>query len=394
MFINLFMIKLYNILSTASFVDPILIMFFIAKGLSFTQIMSLTSIAYITVLLLEVPSGVLADKLGEKKILALGSIFNLLSVITFILFENYLFFIIGSVFSAFSSAFISGADSSYTYKIVVESENRNFEKFIGIVKSYSFYMMGLTSLIGGFIYSVNVHLPLILNGIIYTVSLVVLFLIKDPGLDGGIVNNNSSKTIIDILKGVKNSTIGNHVLIFLIIFSVSVAMFTNIGKSLTQPYMDSIGINIQLFGVIYFLANILAGIGSRFSYRLSKFYGMYYKHFILLSLTGLFFMMSFMDSYYGLVILLLFNVYRGFTGPYINSELNNIISDNRATILSFNSLLGSIVIAASSLVIGYIMDLYNVFITLRVVALTTVVFSILIALLQFKYNIKRSIEIG
>ena len=64
--------KIYAIFNNLILLGPILTVFYLAKGLSFTQIMLLTSVASITTILFEVPTGVVADRYSRKLSIMIG----------------------------------------------------------------------------------------------------------------------------------------------------------------------------------------------------------------------------------------------------------------------------------------------------------------------------------
>ena len=64
---NIWKYKIINFFHSMLFFIPILVLFFQDRGLSMTQILLIKSIYSIFVVLMEVPTGVWADKFGHKK---------------------------------------------------------------------------------------------------------------------------------------------------------------------------------------------------------------------------------------------------------------------------------------------------------------------------------------
>ena len=59
---------------TFMLISPVLVPFFESKGLSLSEIFYLQAIFAIAIVLLEAPSGYLADKIGRRAVLVVGSV--------------------------------------------------------------------------------------------------------------------------------------------------------------------------------------------------------------------------------------------------------------------------------------------------------------------------------
>jgi MFS family permease len=85
------------------------------RGLSDAQYGALQAISYPTVVCAEIPSGVLADRIGRKWILISGAAVNAAGCWIFASTHGFWPFAVGEVCFALGTAFISGADSALLY---------------------------------------------------------------------------------------------------------------------------------------------------------------------------------------------------------------------------------------------------------------------------------------
>lgn len=85
------------------------------RGLSWTQYGDMQLIYYWVVMACEVPSGVVADRIGRKATLLLGALTNMAGCFLFAVAYDVWVFAAGEVFFAFGTALISGADSAMIY---------------------------------------------------------------------------------------------------------------------------------------------------------------------------------------------------------------------------------------------------------------------------------------
>jgi len=367
----------FNTCVNTSFVDPILIMFFIANDLSFTEIMLLTTIAYVVVFLTEIPSGFFADLVGDRKIILFGLALNMISVTIFVSSSNFIGFIFGSIFSALSSSCISGADESFSYRLLKDN-NIDFESYISKVKSYSFYIMGVASVIGGFVYSINQSLPLYLNFVLYVVLFVSVLGMKIKKYD----DSPDGKQNVKIVKAMI-SLQGNRRLQYVLVIALLIGALTFVGKNLSQPLMNIKGIDVSYFGIIYFIFSIVAGYGSSLYMRLKKILDDKIEFFIFSSFMLTFMGMYLLNGYFTLISLLMFNALRGLAGPYLSVEINKYVEEKfRTTFLSARSFLIGVTIAITSPILGLLMDSIGLIKT--VLAVSGVTLLVIVILLIYK----------
>ena len=74
---------IYGFLKNLRFFEPFLILFFLEKGLSFFQIGTLYAIREITINILEIPTGIVADSLGRRRTMIFSFIAYIISFIIF-----------------------------------------------------------------------------------------------------------------------------------------------------------------------------------------------------------------------------------------------------------------------------------------------------------------------
>ena len=106
---------LFQLVSGMMFFLPIVVLFWQDNGLSLTQIMILQSMFSIVVVLLEVPTGYLADIFGRKTSIIGGSFFSAFGIIAYSLSHSFYQFLIAEILWAISMSLLSGADSAFIY---------------------------------------------------------------------------------------------------------------------------------------------------------------------------------------------------------------------------------------------------------------------------------------
>ena len=88
---NIKLFKLYSLLTGKFFVGTTQVLFLKFKGFSFTEIMLISTITGICSLIFEIPSGMLADRIGYKKCINYGLLITIIANIIIIFADNFIY---------------------------------------------------------------------------------------------------------------------------------------------------------------------------------------------------------------------------------------------------------------------------------------------------------------
>ena len=102
LFTSYFLFKLYT-------ADSILTLYFQHHGISFYKIGLIMSAYQLSQLIFEVPTGVIADRYGNKKSVLLSIVCNLISLSIYIYLSDYISYIIAIIIFGIGQTLVSGA---------------------------------------------------------------------------------------------------------------------------------------------------------------------------------------------------------------------------------------------------------------------------------------------
>ncbi|MHA1784799.1 MAG: hypothetical protein ACTSVY_13430 [Candidatus Helarchaeota archaeon] len=106
----------YKFFMGLHFIGGVLVPFFTDWGrISFFQIMTLQAWFMFCIFLLEIPSGTIADYLGRKHSLILGSLANFFAVLVYSSIPNFLIFMFGEFLWALSQSLVSSANEALIF---------------------------------------------------------------------------------------------------------------------------------------------------------------------------------------------------------------------------------------------------------------------------------------
>ncbi|MGY5831288.1 MFS transporter [Vibrio vulnificus] len=130
----------------------IFILYLLHVGLSDIEISVLQTTLFLGTLLLEIPSGAIADRYGRKSSLVISLIFSVIYGLGFLYFEDFIPFVVLFFLHGMTFAFKSGADQAMLYDFLSYYKKENlYIKINGRAKAIGAISMSLSLLLGGWI---------------------------------------------------------------------------------------------------------------------------------------------------------------------------------------------------------------------------------------------------
>ena len=383
----------YGFFKNLRFFDAFIFLFFMEKGLLFVQIGVLYAIREIIVAVMEIPSGVIADSLGRRRILVLSFFFYILSFITFYFSSQFYAFVLGMALYALGDALRSGVHKAMIYQYL-KINNWSVQKvnYYGHTRSWSQLGSAVSALFAGVIvfYSGNYSSIFLASIIPY---LIDMFLIMSypKSLDVELKSFSKQATADQFRKVMRAFVISFKSIRFLKVLT-STSLYTGYFKAVKdyiQPLLMSFALAMPflaylndekktaiIVGVIYFFIYLLTSRASRVSGKLAARFKELGRPlnltitigFIIGVITGLTFASSyFIFAIVGFIAIIIIENLRKPIGFGMVAELSK--EKAMATTLSATSQAKSIFAAIISPLIGWIADLYNPGIAIAIVSL-------------------------
>ncbi|MDK0980603.1 MFS transporter [Clostridium perfringens] len=350
---NKFFYKCYTISSQSLFIWTIFLIYLRGKGLSFTEVMVLNSLSAVITFVFEVPSGILADKLNRKSLLVLGEVLRCLSLCIILFTNNYCILLFSSVFSGLAESMISGSGIALIYdSFLEEKKEEEYKQYLANTQMWALRFSAFATLVSGVLYKFNFNLPMILSIILEIFSIVFLLRLKDTK----VINfSNININLKEIFVEERNNIIGlrnnKYVLKLFFIYFVMMILISNLNYT-SQAYLTDIGISYSYIGIIFFIFSIISSFGAKSSAKV-KFRSRVIIFWYCLVLIGLYFS----GIYISLILLAIARFMSGMIWPILSDETNKVIdSNNRATILSYRSLISQISFIIFDPLVGLLLD--------------------------------------
>ncbi|MFR7591400.1 MAG: MFS transporter [Longibaculum sp.] len=335
------------------FYGPIATLYRQKVGVSVFEITLIESLSLIFAILLEIPWGMIADKIGYKKSMIICSLLYFVSKIIFYNADSFITFLIERLILSIVIAGLSGLDSSIIYL----SANGQSQKIFSIYNNLG--TIGLIFAAGIYSFFIRDHyrfaafLTMICYGIAFFLSLG-LEEVKSQK------EKNCQSSLKDYRECFQEFLKHKSFLLFLIAIAIFNETHQTITTFLNQLQFLSGGLNNQHIGYIYIITT-LCGLLGIFSTSLTKRLGE--TKFILTSfMIMLFSCLCLMITYQPLVsvfsIISMRIVFSLLQPLQMKIQNQHIISRNRATLLSLNAVIMDSIAIVINLILGKLADIH------------------------------------
>ena len=342
------------------FYHPIVTLYYQARGLSFVEINSLWAIIVGVMAIAEVPTGILADKIGRKFSIIIALFLQLVGEVVYIFADHYLLFAFVAVIAGIGFAFSSGCFEAMMYdSLKKDGREKEMQKVSGLNDSFSQLAILIGAFVGGIIAKdlqmESFILLIIMTACAVGIALFVSFFLKEPISKYRHSEESPTKLFRDGIKLLKT----NKSLQRIILLSLLATPFVNYLMTFYQPYFVKAEVSGVWFGIALSVASFIGILASKYAYLLEKHIGVKRGVLIAVLLPGIFYFLIAI-VYHPWISILLFiiayasmNLQKPIFADYTNRHIE---SKNRATVLSIISMFSGIYVASMGLVIGLIAD--------------------------------------
>ncbi|MDA3891693.1 MAG: MFS transporter [Salinivirgaceae bacterium] len=368
-------------------------LFFLSKGISFLQIGTLYALREISINILEIPTGVIADVLGRKKTIMTSFLTYIISFIVFYYSTSYALLLLGMLFYSFGDTLRTGTHKAMIFDYLKHNSWQS-EKvaYYGHTRSWSQLGSAISSLLaaGIVIFTGNYEIIFLASTVPYIVNFMLIW--SYPAKLDGPIHVEKSLSIKQRMKilyaNSKQSAKADQLWKALFNMATFQGYFKAIKDYLQPIILLAVGSTIiltdvnpdrkstLLLGLVYFAIYILSSAASRYANHLMLWLGgsektMNYSLIIGIFmglLSGLFIYKS-MAGLAAVLFVLIFivqNIRKPVGTGLVAEKVENEVM---ATALSIQSLFDSLFASVLAIIIGFLADRYGVWQALTVVGL-------------------------
>jgi MFS family permease len=356
---------LYHFLMEMNVTSGIWMIFLAFKGLNLFQIGIMESIFHITSFTMEMPTGAIADMYGRKTSRMLSRVMEIGGILLMIFGTNVIHFGISFVLSALSYNLESGAGTALLYDSMKEiGSQKEYMKVSGRIEII--YQVGsvIALFVGGYLATIDYNLTFTLALILAVLSLLVTFFFTEPDLETSKEEKNlvnQIKTSFQVIKKDKR-------IAFFILCIEGFGVLVTTVFFYIQNYLKSIGNNEFEIGILLAIASAGAAVFAANAYKLEKKFRVNRLILTLAIIGTIGFVLIGLDIHVGIGMIGIFILDAGLCvilGDYINRL---IPSKQRATILSIQSMVFSLLMILLFPLVGKIGDIFGLMTSFRIIS--------------------------
>jgi MFS family permease len=287
----LFRFSLYGFLKNQRYFEPFLILAFQEKGLTFLEIGLLFAIREITVITLEVPSGVIADVYGRRRAMILSFVAYIGCFLTFAVADDVLLLVIAMLLFGVGEAFRTGTHKAMIFTwLRLHGRAHERTRYYGFTRSWSKFGSAASVILAGiFVFSSGSYVTIFYFATIPYLLNIVNFLgypdeldgpgtgIPPSGLGAHLASTVGSTLRKTELRGLMAETMGFEGVFHAVKDYIQPALLVT-AVAMASGFVATSGLNeVQqstlLVSPVYLVLYVLSGVASRQAHNLVNRFG-------------------------------------------------------------------------------------------------------------------------
>lgn len=231
------------------FIGGIIMPFFtIWGGITFSQVLILQAFYVVSIILLEIPSGAIADRIGRRVSMAIGALTFALSTLIYTSYPHFLIFLLAEFLWAVGDAFLSGADEAILYDSLKKTKKEKLsKKSLARMKSFRIGGIMIAAPIGSiFAAMIGLREAVMIMAIPFMIAFFIALTLKEVKIKEKVQETNYFRTMLDGVKYFKNHRMLND----LAIDGVSIGSIVFMIIWLYQLLLLELSLPIIFFGFV------------------------------------------------------------------------------------------------------------------------------------------------
>ncbi len=336
---------------------PIVALFYHDNGLNSSDIYLLQAVYSFSVALFEVPSGYMADVIGRRTSLIIGSFLGTIGFVVLSWSSSFAGFMLAEIILGLGGSFISGSDSALLFDSLAAMKRQNYYlRYEGRITALGSLAETIAAVGGGLLAAwISYRAVYVSQAIIASVAIPASLMIIEPERQR-LASHPSLKQIMNISQ---HALFKDKKLSSALLMSSVTGLATLCMAWTSQVYFVSVGFNELQITPLWVLLNLTVAIISAYAGMVVARIGNRSAIIMIMIVMPLcYILLGALPVVPALLCLYLFYLIRGYATPMLRDLTNqNCSSEIRATVLSLRSLLVRISFSLSGPFIGYITGL-------------------------------------
>lgn len=345
----------YQATMTFGFFWPVYIVFLLSRGLSYTQLGLLSSLAAGATVIGEVPTGYVGDRIGRRNSLMIGAGLLSTSLLGFMFAQRFATFAFLWVLWGLGGAFQSGSADAWLYDALeTHLDERRYTRVRGRGGSVNRWVSAGTMLTAGTLYSVDPRLPFLAGGTLVALSIPVVLSFPETRTD---LDDSDRLTIVDAIPLIRERLTDQSLRSLILYVALFVAVSSAVDSFIQPVARDALEIPASGLGPLYAGFTVVSAIASYYAADIEARLSTRGTVFLVPVVTGLFFVAPVLLPIVAFPMFFVMKSARTVMTPVVNGYIHeHVESVGRATILSAVSFVYALVRIPFRPLVGAVAD--------------------------------------
>lgn len=327
---------LFQASTTFGFFWPVFTIFLLSRGLNYTQIGLLGSVSAAFVVLGEIPTGYVGDRIGRRYSLILGSALLALSVLGFVVAQTFAAFVVLWILWALGLAFQSGSGDAWLYDTLQDQLREDeYTRVRGRGGSVNQWMSAGTMLVAGVLYSVDPRLPFVAGGLLLASAIPILLSMPASGHHAADDDDGEEFTVLEAIPVIRRRLSEPPLRAFVLYMALFFAIIMSADEFIQPIATRELGMAEAGLGPLYTGFTIVAAIASYYAGDIEEYLSTRWAVLLIPGLVGVFFIIPVVIPLTAFPLFFLMKsantVMRPIASGFVNKYTESI---GRATVLS------------------------------------------------------------
>lgn len=345
------------------------------------------AVCIMILLVIDIPTGALADIIGRKKMLVIGQCFMFVDFLFFACMTEPWHAWVANILWAIGIAFKSGADKALIQEscLALGKDRSYYRKFSGKAQGLRMLLFAICAPITSWIATYDLRLPLFMSIPFLVIPLVTAFMLTEPPRDD-VKELTTGEHLAQMKEGLRD-TVKDKRILWIMLYLCVISVASKIWFFAYNPYFEHVGLPIISFGWIFFALNVIAWLSSHWGHKVEERLGDKLTVWLLIPLIGLPIILMSLIPIPAMALMVIFqNVVRGMYGPFFDSLSEQYLRNStRATVLSVQSSITSAVSSVGLLGFSFLVKSSGLLTSLLVLGIMTLTCHFLLMGLWGKY---------
>jgi len=259
-------LQMEMIITSTMMAMPIMVPFYHSIGMDQGQIGLSQSIFTAVVLVINIPTGWLADLVSRKWSNAVGDFGGAVAILIYSQATSFTYVVIAEILFGVAAAFSQGADSALlkAYTHLLDPSSKLFHRQSAMLAAWQPIAQGIALIIGGVVGATDLRLAIVISAIPYLIGCVLSFLIEERGERLVSQHRNPLRDMVRVTR----ESVGTEPRLRWLIISYGVGReITHVMIWALTPLLLLAGVPLAAVAIGWILNSLSVALGARIASR-------------------------------------------------------------------------------------------------------------------------------